>query len=103
MYIADLFTAHCDSLTELNAQGMNAEVRLRRRDHECCFTAQTCVRGPGPSLHKMIFANDKGCDDNEMFDLNIDERIIVVHYSTSKAYQGYTKNGHVFIDESRRI
>ena len=53
MYIADLFTAHCDSRTELNAQGMNAEVRLRRRDHECCFTAQTCVRGPGPSLHKM--------------------------------------------------
>ena len=27
MYIADLFTAHCDdSLTELNAQGMNVEV-----------------------------------------------------------------------------
>ena len=62
--IVDLFTDHYDSLTELNAQGMNAEVRLRRRDHECCFTAQTCVRGPGPSLHKMIFANDKGCDDN---------------------------------------
>ena len=26
MDIADLFTTHCDSLTELNAQGMNAEV-----------------------------------------------------------------------------
>ena len=42
-------------------------------------------------------------DDNEMFDLNIDERIIVVHYSTSKAYQGYTKNDHVFVNEFGRI
>ena len=62
MYIADLFTAHCDSLTELSAQGMNAEVWVRRRAHECCFSAQTCVRGPSPSMHKMILANDKGCD-----------------------------------------
>ena len=42
-------------------------------------------------------------DDMEKFDLNIDERIVVVHSSSSKAYQGYTKNGHVFIDESRRF
>ena len=26
MYIADLFTGHCDSLTELSAQGMALEV-----------------------------------------------------------------------------
>ena len=42
-------------------------------------------------------------DDNEKFDLNIDKRIIVVHSSSSKTYQGYTKNFHVFIDESRRF
>ena len=36
-------------------------------------------------------------------DLNIDERIIVVHSSSSKAYKGYTKNGHVFIDESLEV
>ena len=36
-------------------------------------------------------------------DLNIHERIIVVHSSSSKAYQRYTKNGHVFIDESLEV
>ena len=44
MCIADLFTAHCDSLTELNARGKNAEIWFKRHAHECCFTAQTCVR-----------------------------------------------------------
>ena len=50
----------------------------------------------------MIHVCDQN-DDNEKFDLNIDKRIIVVHSSSSKTYQGYTKNGHVFIDESRRF
>ena len=53
MYIADLFTAHCDGLTELNAQGMNVEVWLRRLAHECFFVAQAvsgdlvpvCIKG----------------------------------------------------------
>ena len=42
-------------------------------------------------------------DDIEKFDLNIDERIVVVHSSSSKAYQVYTKNGYVFIYQSRRV
>ena len=42
-------------------------------------------------------------DDIEKFDLNIDERIVVVHSSSSKAYQGYTKNDHVFVNEFGRI
>ena len=50
----------------------------------------------------MVYVCDQN-DDNEKFDLNIDKRIIVVLSSSSKAYQGYTKNGHVFIDESRRF
>lgn len=36
------------------------------------------------------------CDKNdviEKFDLNIDERIVVVHSSFNKAYQGYIKIG----------
>ena len=33
MCIADLFTAHCDSLTELNARGKNVKVSHKRRAH----------------------------------------------------------------------
>lgn len=39
----------------------------------------------------------------EKFDLTIDERIVVVRSFPSEAYQGYTNNGHMFIDESRRV
>ena len=49
--------------------------------------------------------NTTCCVDKMMIlrsDLNIDERIIVEHSSSSN-YQGHTKNGHVFIDESRRF
>ena len=35
MCIADLFTAHCDSLTELNARGKNVDVWHNRRAHVC--------------------------------------------------------------------
>ena len=50
----------------------------------------------------MVYLCDKN-DDNEKFDLNIDKRIIMVHSSSSKAYQGYTKNDHVFVDEFGRV
>ena len=64
MNISNLFTASYDSLTDLSARGENAEVWLKRRDYKCFFAAQTCVRGPDPCLHKMIFADVKGFDDN---------------------------------------
>ena len=31
--IVDMFTAHCDSLTELNARGKNVKVSHKRRAH----------------------------------------------------------------------
>lgn len=64
MNIIDLLTARYDTLTDLNGRGENAEGYLKRRVHKCCFAAQICVREPGPSLQKMIFADDKDCDDD---------------------------------------
>jgi len=46
------------------------------------------------------------CDkknDIEKFDLNIDERIVVVYFSSSKAYRLYKKVVMWFFDESGRV
>ena len=55
MCIADLFTAHCDSLTELNARGKNVEVGNKRHDHVCVDLLHKPVLGN-------LVADDKGCD-----------------------------------------